>query len=370
MAIITIGVAFFCIHNNVATADRMENVTDPTVQPSGDLATRLGGTNTGIYYPLYSLSEFPQVLAAKKAFPSVPFMVNINPESGPGSGPSSDWSSAITQLKSAGAVVTGYVPTGYGTDQTISSVENMISSYNSFYPGLLDGIMFDEVSDSCSYYSFYQTVSNYARSLGYNYIRANPGSSICQTDVPLFNDIAIYESSGYPSESTLSSSTFYPQYAKDVLGFGATIHSTTTYDSTWLHMATKYLKWVYITDQTEPDPYAEYPAYFNSYLTDLSNLAGTVPLVTGELIPNWIKYYARGWSQGQVGDGDFTKGIQYLIEQGILHIPQSTTTIHSPQQIPHWIKKTAGWWVDGQVSDDEFVKCLQYLISAGIIKTT
>src|SRR2546425_7728548 len=242
---------------------------------SGDLTSRLGGTNTGIYYPLYSLSELPQVLAAKKAFPNVPFNVNINPASGPGSGPSTSWTSAITQLKNAGAVVTGYVPTAYGTGRTISNVEGMISSYNQFYPGMLDGIMFDEVSGSSSQFTFYQTISNYARSLGYNYIRANPGGSIYQNDVPLFNHIAIFESSGYPSESTLSSRTYYPQYSKDVVGFGATVHSTSTYDPTWLHMAVKYLKWVYITDQTEPNPYAVFPSYFNQYLTDLSSLAGT-----------------------------------------------------------------------------------------------
>jgi hypothetical protein len=245
---------------------------------SADLATRLGGTATGIYYPLYSLSELPQVLAAKKAFPNVPFMVNINPASGPGTSPSIQWTNAITQLKNAGAVVTGYVPTAYGTGRSIANVEGMISSYQQFYPNLLDGIMFDEVSGSCSEFTFYKTISDYAHSLGYSYLRANPGGSICQTDVPLFNHIAIFESSGYPSESKLASRTYYPQYSKDVVGFGTTIHTTSTYDPTWLHMATKYVKWVYITDQTEPNPYAVFPSYFNQYLTDLSSLAGTTQL--------------------------------------------------------------------------------------------
>ncbi|MGI0088665.1 MAG: FIMAH domain-containing protein, partial [Nitrosotalea sp.] len=44
-----------------------------------------------------------------------------------------------------------------------------------------------------------------------------------------------------------------------------------TYNSTWLYMATKYLKWVYITDQTEPNPYAVFPSYFDQYLTDLTS---------------------------------------------------------------------------------------------------
>ena len=234
------------------------------------MITRLGGNATGIYYPLYSLSELPQVIAAKKAFPLVPFIVNINPASGPGTEPSSYLADVVTQLKSNGAVVIGYVPTGYGT-MSVANVEDMISAYHQFYPNL-DGIMFDEVSGASSKFTFYQTISNYTRSIGFSYIRANPGSPIDQSDVPLFDHIAIYESSGYPDESTLASRTYYPQYSKSVVGFGSTIHSQPTYNSAWLHMATKYLKWIYITDQTEPNPYAVFPSYFNQYLTDLSSL--------------------------------------------------------------------------------------------------
>src|SRR5438132_9222110 len=335
---------------------------------SGDLTSRLGGTNTGIYYPLYSLSELPQVLADIKAFPNVPFNVNINPASGPGSGPSTSWTNAITQLKSAGAVVTGYVPTAYGTGRTISNVEGMISSYNQFYPGMLDGIMFDEVSGSCTQTAFYTTISNYARSLGYNYIRANPGASICQTDVPLFNHIAIFESSGYPSESTLSSRTYYPQYSKDVVGFGATVHSTSTYNPTWLHMATKYLKWVYITDQTEPNPYAVFPSYFNQYLTDLSSLAETELSNGGQIqIPSWVKNTAKWWAQGEIGDSDFVNGIEYLIQHDIIKIPKTSATTNTENHIPPWVKNNAGWWADGSIGDSDFVRGIQYLIQANII---
>jgi hypothetical protein len=267
---------FIVVNNNVfADAVTVTPVTAHATTISADLAKRLGGNDTGIYYPLYSLSELPQVLAAKNAFPNVPFGVNINPASGPGTAPSIEWTNAITQLKSVGAVVTGYVPTGYGKI-TVTNVEGMISSYQQFYPNMLDGISLDQVSGSSSNFTYYKTISDYARSIGFSYIGANPGSPIYQGDVPLFNLIEIYESAGYPSESTLASRTFYPQYSKDVVGFQAKIHTQPTYDSTWLHMATKYVKWIYITDQTEPNPYAVFPSYFNQYLSDLSSLAGTI----------------------------------------------------------------------------------------------
>lgn len=254
----------------------------PPITMTESLTARLGENTTGIYYPMYSLSELPQVLAAKEAFPMVPFNVNINPASGPGTAPSAAWASAIVQLKNIGIVVTGYVPTGYG-NRTVADVEDMVSAYQQFYPNMLDGIMFDEISGSTSQFAYYQTISNYTRSIGFSYIRANPGSPIDQADVPLFDHIAIYESSSYPDESTLQSRTFYPQYSKDKVGFGATIHSQPAYNSTWLHMATKYLKWVYITDQTEPNPYTVFPSYFDRYLIDLTlDVAPTSGKVAGE----------------------------------------------------------------------------------------
>ena len=36
--------------------------------------------------------------------------------------------------------------------------------------------------------------------------------------------------------------------------------------------------------------------------------------------------------------------------------------------IPSWIKNNAGWWADGQIDDGSFVSGLQWLISNGIMK--
>jgi len=87
-------------------------------------------------------------------------------------------------------------------------------------------------------------------------------------------------------------------------------------------------------------------------------------------IPSWIHNNAKWWSQGQVGDNDFVKGIQYLIQEGIMQIPkqQSSSPQSETHTIPAWVKNNAGWWASGQISDDEFVKGIQYMISVGIMK--
>jgi hypothetical protein len=86
-------------------------------------------------------------------------------------------------------------------------------------------------------------------------------------------------------------------------------------------------------------------------------------------IPSWIKNDAKWWSKGQIDDSEFVKAIQYLIQQGIIQIPQ-TSSSSSSNVIPSWIKNNAGWWASGQISDDDFVKGIQYLVQSGIIHTS
>ena len=86
-------------------------------------------------------------------------------------------------------------------------------------------------------------------------------------------------------------------------------------------------------------------------------------------IPSWIKHNAKWWSSGQIEDSDFVKGIQYLIETGIMTIPETKSSVsQSSQQIPLWIKNNAGWWADNKISDSDFISGIQYLINNGIIR--
>ncbi|MDE1863667.1 MAG: hypothetical protein KGI33_12265 [Thaumarchaeota archaeon] len=86
------------------------------------------------------------------------------------------------------------------------------------------------------------------------------------------------------------------------------------------------------------------------------------------VLPSWIKNNAKWWSQGQIGDDQFVKGVQYMIQKGIIQIPATQQGQGSgSQQIPAWIKNNAGWWASGQISDSQFVQGLQYMITNGII---
>ncbi len=85
-------------------------------------------------------------------------------------------------------------------------------------------------------------------------------------------------------------------------------------------------------------------------------------------IPSWVKSNAGWWAAGQIDDSDFVLGIQFLITEGVMTIPQTESVTSSTQEIPNWIRNNAEWWSNGQITDSDFVSGIQYLISNGIMK--
>lgn len=90
---------------------------------------------------------------------------------------------------------------------------------------------------------------------------------------------------------------------------------------------------------------------------------------SGEIvIPIWIKDLTGFWHDDLISDNDFAKGIEYLIKNDVISIPD--TEAESGKRdvaIPVWVRTNAGWWIDGLITDAEFALGLQYLIKVGII---
>lgn len=86
------------------------------------------------------------------------------------------------------------------------------------------------------------------------------------------------------------------------------------------------------------------------------------------VIPSWIKNNAGWWADDQLDDQTFVSGIQYLITEGIMNIPETESGESSGNEIPSWIKNNAGWWAADQIDDQTFVSGIQYLITVGILQ--
>ena len=86
-------------------------------------------------------------------------------------------------------------------------------------------------------------------------------------------------------------------------------------------------------------------------------------------IPTFFKNVASWWSDGLIGDFEFVEGIEYLINEGIIEIPNlSQNTSSNENTIPDWVRQNIGWWTNDLTSDTELVNSIQYLVEKGIIQ--
>lgn len=95
----------------------------------------------------------------------------------------------------------------------------------------------------------------------------------------------------------------------------------------------------------------------------------TVTVISPEsLIPNWIREVAGFWCNDEIDVNGFIKAIQYLIDNNVIAISETSKGYDSNQVVPSWIKANACWWSRDLISDKDFANGIQYLISNGIIR--
>jgi len=87
------------------------------------------------------------------------------------------------------------------------------------------------------------------------------------------------------------------------------------------------------------------------------------------IIPEWVRNNAGWWAADQISDNEFMKGIQFLINEGVIIIPSTEQQAGSEStDIPDWVKNNAGWWAADQIDDQSFINVIQFLIQAGLIR--
>ena len=228
----------------------------------------------GLYIPLY---EYPYVedqgsiwnivMKAKADHPSLPFAVTINPWSGPGIWKDPAYADATAQLKKAGIEhVLGYMSTHYARQDygaTMPELKAMIDTYKEWYPEV-DGLMMDEVNSSGSELAFYKELVGYAREKGFDFIMANPGTSIDERYIGLFDNLMIYEELSLPTVAQLQKNTHFPNYPAEDFSF--TARNISTLDPDYISQIAEYVGLFYITNDVESaddtNPYNTLPSYF------------------------------------------------------------------------------------------------------------
>lgn len=228
-------------------------------------------TSTGLMIPLYTYpgGTWDQVSEAKAAHPSVPIVAIINPNNGPGGSRDSNYVSGIQNLQSAGVVVIGYVFTQYGSRST-DAVTSDIDTWKALYPQL-QGIFFDEMTNTSGDESYYGNLSNYAKSVGFSFTVGNPGTDIASSYVGTMDNIMIYETGGLPSLNVLGGwHTGYDKSNFSYLAYGVPILS-----DAFVASSANYVSYMYITNDGLSNPWDSVTPYFMDLAAALDD--GTTP---------------------------------------------------------------------------------------------
>lgn len=126
-------------------------------------------------------------------------------------------------------------------------------------------------------------------------------------------------------------------------------------DSIFKHTGTYKIKAFYGFPATVTDA--------NLFFDNQSNTSSNVDYN----IPSWIKNNAKWWSDNQISDQDFIKGVKFLVKAGDLKTHDSGQALTKTDSIPSWVRSDAGWWANGTISDEEFIPDMQYLIDHNMI---
>lgn len=85
-------------------------------------------------------------------------------------------------------------------------------------------------------------------------------------------------------------------------------------------------------------------------------------------IPKWIRNLAGWWATSQITDDNFIKGLEYLIVNNIIQIPEKQS-LQKTSKLQTELKDSAGQWAKNLISDEEFFKSIQWLIDNGFVNT-
>jgi hypothetical protein len=220
----------------------------------------------GTIVPLYSNPSDPAwtaIVAAKLAHPSVTVRAIINPNSGPGASKDPEYVTGIAKLDAAGIIVLAYVATTYGK-KAPAAAQGEIAAYQSWYPGL-KGIFFDEMSNTAGDEPYYQGLDYYAKGKGLVVTVGNPGTGTPASFVGTVDTILIYESEGLPTVGSLA--VFSGQY--DRKNFGVIPYGVPALDPAFVAGARANVGFIYLTDDTVPNPWDTLPSYFSNLLAEL-----------------------------------------------------------------------------------------------------
>jgi hypothetical protein len=251
------------------------------------LATMLSGlrahaASLGIMVPAYFYpSSGGYWNALDEAAPRVPLVAIMNPDSGPGASQDSAYVQALANLHQAGGTVTAYVHTSYGT-RPLADVESDVDLYLSFYA--VDGFFVDEMTNDqdTNHLDYYAALYQYIKAKGANYsVTGNPGSNTQENYLtkPTTDSLMIFEDNGTNYAGFAPSNWVAKHPSREFVHLPYAV-TTATAMSNYVGLAvSRNAGWIYITDDTLPNPYDTLPSYWTNEVGLVQSFnGGTLPV--------------------------------------------------------------------------------------------
>ncbi|MHB2036265.1 MAG: spherulation-specific family 4 protein, partial [Nitrososphaerales archaeon] len=135
------------------------------------------------------------------------------------------------------------------------------------------GIFFDEMSNVPGNQGYYSALSNYAKSIGFEFTVGNPGGPVPTSYIGSVDCIVAYENQSLPSISSLSS--LQTSFSKN--GLAAISYGVNTLSTSYTSSVANYVGYIYVTNAGLPNPYSELPPYFSSLVASLDTSNATLP---------------------------------------------------------------------------------------------
>jgi len=247
--------------NTPPATPTMPTTPPGTTPPPATPPSTAGATLVPLYTPPGDPS-WTTIVAAKQAHPTVRVLAVVNPANGPGQGLDAAYSAGISRLAGAGVEVLGYVATGY-TARSEAAVDADIANWKAWYPQI-HGIFFDEQSNRAGDEAHYQHLVQFAHDKGLPFTVGNPGQDTSESFVGVFDMMLIYENKGLPAVTALEG--WHTKYAPSNFGV---IPYGTSLDANYVRMARQHVGYVYLNNDTLPNPWDTLPPYFSDLLAAL-----------------------------------------------------------------------------------------------------
>jgi hypothetical protein len=255
--------------SNDAQSD--SGVTSPGTDAGGfDISQKPRPGTVRMAVPAYFPPADPQWQRMIAGAPTVGMIV-FNPQSGPGTAADPAYTQIIAQAQAAGIIMLGYVATSYGARPEAEVIAD-INSYYDFYS--LSGIYFAEGpmdSDCTPMEAMYHRMSDAVRARDSQAFLA-VGTRFCPTYIYFFDLMVQFARNWSEYQTDYAPPSWMP--ANSPQRFVHFVHTVPATDAgaALSRVIANGAGWVFVTDQTDPNPWSVLPSYFDEELATLRAL--------------------------------------------------------------------------------------------------